>query len=98
MSQIYKINITIIFKLLLIAIFLIVVAYLYFVSITVTAAVENKENLKNLENINQEYQGLERQYFNLVGKFDADYAQQLGFVDQGKKVDYVVRQSALVLR
>jgi hypothetical protein len=98
MSQINKINPTIIFKLFVIAIFLIVVVYLYFVSITVTAAVESKENLKNLENINREYQELESQYFNLVGKFDLDYAQQLGFVDQGKKVDYVVRQTSLVLR
>jgi hypothetical protein len=87
-----------IFKSLLITSFLITIVYLYFVSITVNAAVQNKQNLKNLQNINQGYQELERQYFNLVGKFDSDYAQQLGFVDQGKKVDYVVRQSALVLR
>lgn len=87
-----------IFKSLLIAIFLIAIVYLYFVNVTVNAAVENKQNLKNLQNINQGYQELENQYFNLVGKFDSDYAQQLGFVDQGKKVDYVVRQSALVLR
>ncbi len=87
-----------IFKSLLTASFLISLVYLYFVSITVNAAIQNKQNLKNLQNINQGYQELERQYFNLVGKIDSDYAQQLGFVDQGKKVDYVVRQSALVLR
>ncbi len=87
-----------IFKSLLTASFLITLLYLYFVSITVNAAIQNKQNLKNLQNINQGYQELERQYFNLVGKIDSDYAQQLGFVDQGKKVDYVVRQSALVLR
>lgn len=98
MSQINKINTTIIFKLLLIAIFLIVVTYLYFVSITVTAVIENKKNLKNLQNVGQEYQKLENQYFTILGKFDLDYAQQLGFVDQGKKIDYIVRQSALVLR
>lgn len=87
-----------IFKSLLTTSFLITIVYLYFVSITVNAAIQNKQNLKNLQNINQGYQELERQYFNLVGKIDSDYAQQLGFVDQGKKVDYVVRQSALVLR
>ncbi len=87
-----------IFKSLLTASFLITFVYLYFMSITVSAAIQNKQNLKNLQNINQGYQELERQYFNLVGRFDSDYVQQLGFVDQGKKVDYVVRQSAFALR
>lgn len=98
MSQINKINTTIIFKLLLIAIFLIAVIYLYFVSITVNAVIENKKNLKTLQNVSQEYQKLENQYFTILGKFDLEYAQLLGFVDQGKKIDYVVRQSAFALR
>lgn len=80
-------------KLLLVAIFSICIFYLYFMSITVNAVIENRQNIKSFDRLSQEYQKLETQYLSLVGQFDMDYARLLGFVDQNKKSEYVTRQS-----
>jgi len=90
-----KFNNIILVRLFLIAIVLISVLYLYFLNSTIQAIVENKNNNKNIQIISQEYQSLESEYFNLLGKIDADYARQIGFVDQVQKVDYIVRQTAV---
>ena len=82
----------------LIAIVLISVLYLYFLNNTIRAVVESKNNYKNVQMISQEYQSLESEYFNLLGRIDIDYARQMGFVDQSQKVDYIVRQAALTRR
>ena len=80
-------------KLLLVAIFSICIFYLYFVSITVNAIIENRQNIKSFDRLGQECQKLETQYLSFVGKFDTDYARLLGFVDQNKKSEYVTRQT-----
>lgn len=90
-----KFNNVILVRLFLIAIVLISVLYLYFLNNTIQAVVESKNNYKNVQMISQEYQSLESEYFNLLGKIDIDYARQIGFVDQSSKVDYIVRQAAV---
>jgi len=90
-----KFNNVILVRLFLIAIVLISVLYIYFLNSTIQAIVETKNNGKNIQIISQEYQSLENEYFNLLGKIDIDYARQIGFVDQSSKVDYIVRQTAV---
>lgn len=93
-----KINIVILVRFFLIAIFLVSFLYLYFVSLTIRSAVENKQSLNNFQSLSQDYQILENQYFNLLGKIDLDYAHQLGFVDQIQKADYLIRQASFARR
>jgi len=90
-----KFNNIILVRLFLIAIVLISVLYIYFLNSTIQAIVETKNNGKNIQIISQEYQSLENEYFNLLGKIDIDYARQMGFVDQSSKVDYIIRQTAV---
>lgn len=89
---------TILFKLLLSAVFLTAAFYVYFVSVAVNEIVESKENFKNAQTIRQEYQSLEGYYFNLLGKFDSDYSNSLGLVDGGKNVKYAIRQTTFARR
>lgn len=96
LSKYREVNATAI-KLLLIAIFSICIFYLYFVSITVNAIIENRQNIKSLDRLGQEYQKIETQYLFFIGQFDMDYARLLGFVDQNKKSEYVTRQSIFAL-
>lgn len=97
LSEYSQINV-ILFRLLLIAVFLMSIIYLYFVIFTVYQVIDSKQNFKNFQNITQEYQALEGQYFGVIKNFDLEYAQTLGFVVQDKKVDYVVRDSAFAMR
>lgn len=82
-------------RLLLVAILITSLFYVYFLAITIQAAVGSEKNSKSLKVLNQKYQGTEEAYFNLLKKLDVDYARQLGFVDQPAKIDYVIRQNAV---
>lgn len=88
-------NSIILVRMFLTAVFIVSGLYVYFLSTTVGAAVENRNNAANIQAVSQEYQKLEDQYFSLLGKINIDYARQLGFVDQPQKVDYIVRQTAV---
>ncbi len=93
-----KINTIILVRLSLTAIILIFALYLYLLSITVSAAVQGKQDFKTIQSLGQEYHNLESQYFNLISMVDLDYAHQLGFVDQTHKADYVIRQTSFARR
>jgi len=90
-----KFNDIVLVRLFLIAIFAISCLYIYFLSGTIRAVVETKNNSKEIQAISQKYQKLENQYFNLLSKINIDYAHQIGFVDQPQEVDYIIRQTAV---
>jgi len=87
-----------IIRMLLAAIFLISIFYLYFLNSTIRAVIENENDSQKLKIASQEYQNLESRYFALLGIVNLDYAHQLGFVDQAQKADYIVRENAVALR
>jgi len=97
LSEYKEINATLI-KLMLVAIFIVCVFYLYFVNITINAIIENRQDLKNFDRFSQEYQKLEVKYISLIKKIDIDYARLLGFIDQDKKTEYLTRQSIFARR
>jgi hypothetical protein len=90
MAEYNQINI-LFFRLLLIMIILTAVLYFYLVNNSVFSVVESNKNEKMLQIINSESQKMENEYFATLGKFDSDYAKQLGFLEQKNKIDYVVK-------
>ncbi len=84
-----------IFSCLLGGILIISVFYVYFVNAAVGEIFAKKHNLSNLQNIRLEYQQMEENYFDIIGKIDMDYALSLGFVSQEQN-DLIVRSSAVV--
>jgi len=93
-----KLNTFFIVRMLLIAIFLVSVFYIYLLTITVQTTIKNKQGLSDFKSLNQQYQALESKYFNFLSSIDLDYAHQIGFVDQSQKADYVIRQASVARR
>lgn len=95
-KKIYKhfgINITI----LLSAVFMVLgFAYLYFVNSTVAGIVGKDSGTKEYRELSVECQKLEKEYLNLVGEIDLNYARSMG-MEEKKNVNFVSRQKNYAL-
>lgn len=83
-----------------VVIFIIVLAscfYLYFLGATIKGIIDSGNNVKRLQTANYEYQQLEENYYQLLGRFNLEYAHSLGFVDQPKN-EFAVREVAVAQR
>lgn len=80
-----------------IAIFLIVSFYIYFVSLTMIEIVNRNKNETTFQSINLEYQKIEERYFELLENLNLDQAYSLGFIDE-KKSGFAVRQTTVARR
>lgn len=85
-------------KLFLGVFFSLLILYVFFITITITNAVNSEQKLKIISR--QEYRNteLEKEYINLVGELDMDYARANGFVEKGEKIVYVTRYNSITQR
>lgn len=86
-----------IFGLIMIAIFLIGVFYIYFVGITIFQIINKTNNNKHLQSVSLDYQQLEEKYFEILNDVNFEQALSLGFVEQGKS-EFAVRQTTVAQR
>ncbi len=70
------------FGLLACACVLMAIVYLWFISNIVMETVSRNQHFQNLKITEREYQELEKNYLNLLAKFNLDYAYLLGFVNE----------------
>lgn len=74
------------------AIVLVGAFYIYCVSAIVMETVNRNQNFQNLQVEQKKYQELEKNYLDLISKFNLDYAYSLGFVS-GNPLVYIPRQT-----
>jgi len=86
-----------IFGLIMIAIIMIGILYVYFAGTTIFQIINKNNNTKHFQTISFQYQQLEENYLKLIDEVDLDYARSLGFVEQ-KKGDFAVRQTTVAQR
>lgn len=72
--------------------------YMYFVGSTVAGAIENEKNIDIISQAEHEKVELEKEYMNLVNKFDLEYALDVGFADQSRNTVYLSRYEAVAQR
>ncbi len=80
-----------IFIVLILAVLIIGIFYVYCLAGIMAGIVNHNNNLKNLQNMKMGYQELEKNYLSFLSKFDLDYVYSLGFVSENS-LSYVTRQ------
>ena len=85
------------FGLLIFSFILMIALYVYFMSVTVIKAIERKNNIMLIQNLNSDNQLLEESYFTILNKFNKDYAYSLGFIDQ-KNTEFVFKSRTVAKR
>ncbi len=85
------------FGLLIFSFILMIALYVYFMSVTVIKAIERKNNIMLIQNLNSDNQLLEESYFTILNKFNKDYAYSLGFIDQ-KNTEFVFKSRPVAKR
>jgi hypothetical protein len=85
------------FGLLIFSFILMIALYVYFMSVTVIKAIERKNNIMLIQNLNSDNQLLEESYFTILNKFNKDYAYSLGFIDQ-KNTEIVFKSRPVAKR
>lgn len=86
-----------IFGLIMIAIFLIGIFYVYFAGATIFQIISKTNNNKHLQSVSSDYQQLEEKYFQVLNDIDFERALSLGFIEQGKS-EFAVRQTTVAQR
>lgn len=86
-----------IFGILIFVIVLTACFYLYFLGVTIKGIIDSSGNTKILQTANYQYQQLEENYYQLLGRVDLEYAHSLGFVDQPKN-EFAVRETVVAQR
>jgi len=86
-----------IFGLIMIAIFLIGIFYIYFVGVIIFQIINKNNNNQHFQSVSSNYQQLEEKYFEVIKDVDLDHALSLGFVEQGNG-EFVVRQTTVAQR
>lgn len=87
-------------KALFVAVLVMVVLYFYFISMAISNTVKTSDNLKKISSLDQDCRKMESNYFILLEKIDATYAELLGFVgvDEKLKTKYALRQNFVAKR
>lgn len=85
------------FGLLIFSFILMIALYVYFMSVTVIKAIERKNNIMIIKDINSDNKLLEESYFTILNKFNKDYAYSLGFIDQ-KNTEFIFKSSSVAKR
>ncbi|MEK9183494.1 MAG: hypothetical protein AAB890_00270 [Patescibacteria group bacterium] len=85
-------------KLFLGVFFSLLILYVFFITVTITNAVDNEQKLRKISYQKDHNTEIEKEYINLVGELDMDYARANGFVEKSEKVVYVMRYNSITQR
>ena len=87
-----------VFGLLIAGIFLASGLYIYFMGLSVSVAVESRKNIDKIAGLERQKVELEKNYIDLVSKFDLNYVYENGFIDQSKNIAFVYRSKSFAQR
>lgn len=83
--------------LIMIAIIIVGILYVYFAGSTIFQIINKNNNIKHFQEISFRYQQLEESYLKIIDEVDLNYTYSLGFVEQ-KGGNFAVRQTTVAQR